>query len=40
MYEVINVITKKQEGIFGSFAAAEKWVTAHGGMDLFRIFPW
>lgn len=40
MYEVINIKTKKQEGIFMTFRDAEAWVNAHGGADLFRIFPW
>lgn len=40
MYEIINITTKAQEGIFASYAAAENWVKAHGGMENFRIFPW
>lgn len=40
MFEVINIITKKQEGIFSSFANAEKWVKESGNPAIFRIFPW
>jgi len=40
MYEIINITTKKSEGIFPSFANAEAWVRAHGGFANFRIFPW
>ena len=40
MYEVININTKASEGIFASFANAEKWVKAQKNPADYRIFPW
>lgn len=40
MFEVINVTTKAQEGVFASYRDAEKWVATHGDPANFRIFPW
>lgn len=40
MYEVINLNTHEQEGIFPTCAAAIAWIDAHGNREDFRIFPW
>ena len=40
MYEVINTITLKSEGIFSTMAAAEKWIATHGKRTDFVIAEW
>ena len=40
MYEIINIITKKSEGIFPSFANAEAWIKSRTNRTDYRIFLW
>ncbi len=42
MYELIEIATGKQIGIFGTCADALKWITEKGtgNKSDYRIFPW
>ncbi len=42
MYELINITTNTQEGIFATCADALTWIAEHGTGNLkdYRIFPW
>ena len=42
MYELINITTNTEEGIFATYADALKWIAENGtgNTEDYRIFPW